>query len=327
MPIRRAMLMAAGLGTRLKPFTELAPKAFFPVMGVPAAQFAVDAAVAAGVRTLVMNVHHHARSAIEQASRLDLGGSRLVISDESSILLGSAGGIKKALPYFEKEPFFLLNADVLCDVDLAALARAHERLRARWGVKLTLAVHPAGPAPGEYAEVSFDAERGLVTGLGERATGRPFFIGAAVIEPEALEKVPAGAPAETVPLIFRPAIEEGRAGFFRASGPEAPWKDVGSPALWLESHLSLIRDLETGRVPPLWRKRIESASARVAQGIWTARREGFINHARATRWEGPCYWAGEKAPKNLGPNAVLYGDGGTAALSNGIGYQGLWVQL
>jgi NDP-sugar pyrophosphorylase family protein len=334
------MLMAAGLGTRLRPFTDLEPKALLPLMGVPMAQFALDAAVRAGVERVVANVHHHAQRARSGLEALDRGKAELLFSDESAELLGSAGGLRQAAPQFGSEPFFLLNADVLCDVDLAALAREHSRLRARHGVGLTLTVFPRPPlrTGGEqqeaYREILFDPAEGLVTGLGEKAMGRPYFVGAAVIEPDALGEIPPTGPAEFVPTVLLPAIRAGRAGVFRASGH---WHDVGSPALWLESHLAMLESLETGRVSAGWRRRLESVNRRVGPMAWVSK-DAPSRQLSVARWASPCYWSptGDStamAPTSLGPGAVLYGSAlGIAAgeggeLKGGIGFRGVWTQV
>src|SRR4051794_13663614 len=103
------MLMAAGRGTRLRPFTDLAPKPLLPLLGVPMAQFAVDALAQAGVPRIVANIHHHAAATRAGFAALDLAGTELVFSDESAELLGSAGGIQKASPLLGEGPFFLMN--------------------------------------------------------------------------------------------------------------------------------------------------------------------------------------------------------------------------
>ncbi|MDR3605929.1 MAG: sugar phosphate nucleotidyltransferase [Oligoflexia bacterium] len=317
MPVTQAMLMAAGLGTRLKPFTDRAPKALLPVLGIPAAQYATDNLALAGVRKIVANIHHHPEKMRAGLATIDTS-AELIVSDESRLLLGSAGGIKRALPYFDRKPFFLINADVLCDIDLAALARTHERLRQTHGVMLTLAIAPQGPAGGKYAEILHDDD--LVRGIGAHAKGKPFFVGAAVFEPEALDYVPDGIPAETVPTIFSPAIAMNKAGFHPISGGYGIWKDIGSPALWLDAHLEIIARLETGALPGIWRRRIESVAQRAANGIWAGR------GVRFHQGEAPCYWDGNGVrPPKLGPNAVLYGDAASAQLSGGIGFEGLWV--
>ncbi len=325
------MLMAAGLGTRLRPFTDSAPKALMPVMGVPCAQFALDALARAGVERIVANIHHHPE---QMRTALKKGGPHLLVSDESALLLGSAGGIKKALalpkggdhllPLLAPAPFFLLNADVLCDVDLNALARRHRQLRERHGVVLTLAVAPRSPGSGQYAEI-FTSSDGRIEKIGPKTSGRPFFVGAAVFEPEAFAGVPEAAPAEAVPLVFEPAIASGRAGFYEVVGGFGIWKDIGSPELWLETHLEMIARLETGALPQPWRRSIEARCERLANGIWLA------NGARRSQprdWAGPCFWDGRGTPpKKLGPQAVLYGNATQSELKGGIGFEGSWVQV
>ena len=324
------MLMAAGLGTRLRPFTDLEPKALIPLMGVPIAQFAVDSLARAGVERIVANIHHQAERARAGFERMDRGAAELILSDESALLLGSSGGIRKALPHFRNEPFFLVNADVLSETDLTALARTHERMRDRWGATLTLAVHPAGPPPGKYREILLDARTGLIRGLGELESARPFFIGSAVIEPQAVKDLPEDKSSEFVPNVLLPAIKEGKAAFHLTSGV---WKDIGAPELWLDAHLYLLRALETGRLPQSWRRRIEKRSRRIAQETWVSNRSPlWIN---TTRWNGPCYWSiglpgsdCDVPPRELGPEAVLYGSAHRDdKLVRGIGFGGTWVKI
>lgn len=326
--------MAAGLGTRLRPFTELEPKALLPLMGIPMAQFAVDAAVAAGVTRIVANIHHLASRAREGLGALERGGAELLISDESDELLGSAGGLRKAAPLFGGRPFFLLNADVLCDVNLEALARVHLRLRSRHGVRLTLTVFPKPPLGSDgiqhekYREILFDPSTSLITGLGEKVLGRPYFVGAAVIDPEALAQVPAVGPSEFVSHILMPAIRDGKAGVHLADGM---WQDVGSPALWLQAHREVLRALETGRLSQTWRERLERHNQRVGWETWVSRAVPSRT-LRTSGWAGPAYWSpwlgsDPKAPTSLGPDAVLYGADvpGESPKLQGIGFGGHWV--
>ena len=323
------MLMAAGLGTRLRPFTDLVAKTLLPVMGVPCAQFAVDAAVQAGVKRLVTNIHHLPARTREGLSNLDLGGAELVVSDESERLLGSAGGIARALPNFEGEPFFLLNADVLCDVDLGRLARRHAALRARRGVSLTLTIFERPEGNGAYREIQMDQATGLISGFGEVTQGKPYFVGAAVIEPEAVQGLSPDEPSEFVPKILEPAIRAGKAGFFLTQGK---WFDVGSPELWCETHLELIRLLETGRVSRAWRVRIESVSRRIAQEIWIGNKTR--RRFPTADWQGPAYFSDlddstVRPPREFGPGAVLYGQPFSTEerFSSRISYRGLSLEI
>jgi len=295
-------------------------------MGIPIAQFAMDLLVSVGVRNIVSNVHHLSGRARAGLLALDRGSAQLTISDESSLLLGSAGGIRKALPLLgqkKDQPFYLLNADVLCDADLKGLARTHARLRSRYGVKLTLMVFRRSTCSGRYREIQFDEQTSLVTGLGALTNDQPFFVGAAVLEPDALDRVPNEGPAEFVPTILEPAIREGKAGVFVSSGE---WHDVGSSALWLEAHFALMGLLET-RPPLLWLNRVESVNKRIAPGIWVFKKsQGYSGTAD---WVEPLYWNSlrdetARPPRSFGPRAVLYGSAGNdIALHDSIQYRGL----
>lgn len=330
LPISKAMLMAAGLGTRLRPFTDFKTKALLPVLGIPAAQFAVDSLIAAGVDHIVANVHHDALAAKQGLLSLDRANARMSISDESALLLGSAGGMKKGLSLLGEGPVFLANADTISEVDWRGLALRHQQLRRQWNVSLTLTLFPAGPPGFRYREIKFDSQQGLLTGLGEQMEGRPFFMGAMVLEPEAFSQVSLGEPAEFVPAVLQPAIQKRKAGVFLSAGT---WFDMGTPELWRNTHLSMIQQLEGASgsrdLNSLWRKRIESVNRRLNPGVWISR--GTPRPPHLASWSAPCYWnsrSGDlKFPVDFGPGAVLYGEPSQESSQSGIGYGGQWIQL
>lgn len=108
---RRGMVLAAGLGTRLKPITERMPKPLVPVAGRTLIDRALDRFEAAGVELCVVNLHYFPdmlRAHLEGRPR-----PRLLFSDETGLLLETGGGVRKALPHLGDEPFFVANADVL----------------------------------------------------------------------------------------------------------------------------------------------------------------------------------------------------------------------
>ena len=106
---RTAIVLAAGLGTRMRPITERLPKALVEVAGKPLVGWGLDALAAVGVEKVVVNVHHHADQVAAYLARRE--HPRIVVSDERDQLLDSAGAIVKALPELGTEPFFVLNAD------------------------------------------------------------------------------------------------------------------------------------------------------------------------------------------------------------------------
>lgn len=122
----KAMVFAAGLGTRLRPLTDTMPKALVPVAGVPMLQRVLLRLKEAGFHEVVVNVHHFGQQIIDFLQANHDFGLNLCISDERDCLLDTGGGILKARPLLDDgEPFLVHNADILSDIDLAALYRSH----------------------------------------------------------------------------------------------------------------------------------------------------------------------------------------------------------
>jgi len=123
--ISRAMILAAGLGTRFKPWTDKHPKALAPVNGKSLLQRNVEYLQQYGIREIVVNVHHFADQITEALRAAKGWGSEIFISDETVAVLETGGGLKKARPWLDKAPFVLMNVDILTDMDLGAMVRDH----------------------------------------------------------------------------------------------------------------------------------------------------------------------------------------------------------
>ena len=120
--MKQAMIFAAGLGTRLRPLTDTMPKALVPVGGQPLLWHVVMKLKAAGFERIVVNVHHFAQQIIDYLDANNHFGLDIRISDESSRLLETGGGIRKALPLFDAQsPVLIHNVDILSNADLGAL--------------------------------------------------------------------------------------------------------------------------------------------------------------------------------------------------------------
>jgi N-acetyl-alpha-D-muramate 1-phosphate uridylyltransferase len=119
----KAMILAAGLGTRLKPFTENHPKALLPINGKTLLQRNVEYLHAFGVNNIIVNVHHFADQIIDTISENNGWGCNVAVSDETAHVLETGGGLKKAACFFQDslEPFVLMNADILTDLDINAM--------------------------------------------------------------------------------------------------------------------------------------------------------------------------------------------------------------
>ena len=122
----KAMILAAGVGSRLQPLTNGKPKALIPVGGVPMIEHIILKIKAAGFDCIVINIHHLSEQVIDFLSSKHNFGVTVELSDERSYLLETGGGIKQARRLLDgKEPFLVHNVDMFTDVDLTAMYRAH----------------------------------------------------------------------------------------------------------------------------------------------------------------------------------------------------------
>ena len=118
----RALVFAAGLGTRLRPLTDTMPKAMVPVLGKPLLHHTISRLVAAGATEIVVNVHHFAEQIIDDVAQHNWG-IPVRISDERDLLLNTGGGLRQALKHFTPSdtPILIHNVDILSNANLAAL--------------------------------------------------------------------------------------------------------------------------------------------------------------------------------------------------------------
>lgn len=122
----KALILAAGLGTRLRPFTDTMPKALARVGGKTVLEIIAEKLIAAGVTDIVVNVHHLAPLMKNFIAGLHYPGVGFHISDETDCLLDTGGGILKARPLLEgDEPFWVYNADILADINLKGMHATH----------------------------------------------------------------------------------------------------------------------------------------------------------------------------------------------------------
>lgn len=213
----KAMVLAAGLGTRLRPLTDAKPKALVEVGGKTMLEITLARLKAAGVTEVVVNAHHFADQVESYLKSRDLG-LKVVVSREDDLLLDTGGGLKKAAWFFaDGEPLLVHNVDVLTDLDLRALYRAH----AEGGALATLAVHKRTTE----RPLIFDRAGRLVGRAGE---GEPLaFMGVHAISPELFEKLTEDGVFSIVDAYARLAKEGEPIVAWRAD--QAFWRDLGTP--------------------------------------------------------------------------------------------------
>lgn len=124
--IKQAMIFAAGLGTRFKPWTDAHPKALAVINGKSLLQRNIEFLQQYGIDKVVVNVHHFADQITDALTTNKGWGSTITISDERDAVLETGGGLKKAAPLFDNAPIVIINVDILTDMDLGAMIRFHE---------------------------------------------------------------------------------------------------------------------------------------------------------------------------------------------------------
>jgi mannose-1-phosphate guanylyltransferase len=228
-----ALLLTAGLGTRLRPLSAVRAKPALPVAGDALVRRILRRLHDAGVRDAVLNLHHlPATVCAEVGDGGDLG-IRVRYSVEHPVL-GSAGGPRRALPLLASPRFLIVNGDTLTDVDLGRLAAAH----AGSGALVTMAVVP-NDAPERYGGVIV-ADDGRVTGFCGRGSRTPswHFIGVQVAEAAAFASVSPDEPSESVGALY-PALIREAPGSVRAFRARASFADIGTPADYLATAIRL----------------------------------------------------------------------------------------
>jgi NDP-sugar pyrophosphorylase family protein len=124
----KALIFAAGLGSRLKPITDTIPKALVKVAGKTLLEHALLHLQKYGITEVVVNVHHHAEQVIQHVKELSKYNIQIHISDERDKLLETGGGLKKAASFFKDEPFFIAyNVDILSNLNLSELLDYHRK--------------------------------------------------------------------------------------------------------------------------------------------------------------------------------------------------------
>jgi NDP-sugar pyrophosphorylase family protein len=227
------MVLAAGLGTRLRPLTNDRPKALVEVDGRTMLEITLERLRAFGVREVIVNVHHYADMVIEYLRAHHNFGMRIEVSREEE-LLDTGGGIKKAAWFFlehgEDEPFLVHNVDVMSTIDLAALVHAHRERDAL----ATLAVQDR--ATSRYLLFNNEGElcgrRAGRDGTPEMVracadTNALAFSGIHVLSPRLLAKMNKDGAFSIITTYLRLAGEGEKILAFRAD--EYQWRDLGKP--------------------------------------------------------------------------------------------------
>jgi mannose-1-phosphate guanylyltransferase len=264
--IRHALILAAGLGTRLRPLTNVRAKPAIPVAGEAMIRRIAARLVSNGVDDLVVNLHH--RPETLTACLGDGGdlGARVRYSWELPRILGSAGGPRLARPIVGAETFFIINGDTLTDVELGGIASAHGAS----GALVTLALVPNREFL-RYGGVRVAGD-GAVTGFvrrGPAAEGSYHYIGVQIVAARVFDRVAAGEPANSIGGVYD-ALIASKPGSVRAAISDAAFFDVGTPADYWRTSQAIASAEGTSFGPSiLWDDVVVGAGAHLDECIVT----------------------------------------------------------
>ncbi len=229
-----AMILAAGFGTRLQPYTFIRPKPLFPVLNQPILQYLLEMLREHGGYRPVVNCHYLG----EQVQTFLEGHSGVEVQHEAEIL-GTGGSLRQALGHFSEQPVLVMNGDIFHDVNLGALYQHHLQS----GNKVTMAMH----ACPRFNTVAVDNDR-VVSFEAQPLSdfSRLAFTGIHVLNREVIAMIPEGRFFHIIDL-YETLARRGEIGVFRVDG--AYWRDIGTPQDYLQLHGDLLGGLAGKGLP------------------------------------------------------------------------------
>jgi NDP-sugar pyrophosphorylase family protein len=260
--IAHALILTAGLGTRLRPLTDVRAKPAVPVAGEPIVRRIIRWLARQHVTEIVLNLHHLPQTLSARVGDGSDLGVRVRYSWEQPEVLGSAGGPRRALPIIGSDTFFLLNGDTMTDLALEPLADAHQKS----GALVTMALMP-NREPNRYGGVTLTPD-GSFSGFvnrGDAALGSYHFIGVQAVRAGAFGGIPDGRVANAHAIYE--ALVASNPGCIRGHLCDAAFWDIGTPADYWETNVTFLGDQQPERAYGE-HVRIESTSRVMRSVLW-----------------------------------------------------------
>jgi mannose-1-phosphate guanylyltransferase len=251
----KAMILAAGLGTRLRPYTSKRPKPLFPILNKPLLHLTISRIKQAGAAEILVNAHHLLPQ-IKKALQNETG----IFLQEEEIILGTGGGLRLAMPHFGQDPILVVNGDIYHSINYRDVYRSH----CETGADVSLVLHHYP----RFNDVVVD-ETLRITGF-SRSGGSGVklervlaFTGIHVINPEVLQLIPQVTPYCIIDC-YRKLLQQG--GTIRAYlATHHFWTDMGTPADYLKLHADLLE-----QKVPVYEELVEAAAGAPFVGLQNA---------------------------------------------------------
>jgi mannose-1-phosphate guanylyltransferase len=224
----KAMILAAGLGTRLRPLTDIKPKVLMPVANRPIIARVIDYLKGNGFSRLVVNAHHHHRQLVDYVDNGRPFGLPIDIRVEPEIL-GTGGGIKNTSGFWDDEPFVVINGDILTDINLTHAYENHLKS----GALVTLIVHECEP----FNQIEIDEHGNILDIARKNLSGRLAFTGIHIMSPELLSHIPDSVFYDII-VCYQELIASGKT--IRAFvSKNHYWRDIGTVQSYMDANREL----------------------------------------------------------------------------------------
>jgi mannose-1-phosphate guanylyltransferase len=213
----KAMILAAGLGTRLRPLSLIRPKALVPVGNIPVIDKVIDYLRGHNISEIVVNAHHHHRQFVEHLNSGRPFGIDIQVRVEPEIL-GTGGGIKNTADFWDTDAFIVMNSDILTNINIIEAYEVHRRS----GCLVTLILHDQPP----FNQVQIDSRMNILDFAEDNRSGRLAFTGIHIINPEILNYIPVGIFSNIIDC-YRTLIQKDKP--IKAHVSEGhKWRDIGT---------------------------------------------------------------------------------------------------
>ncbi len=237
----KAMVLAAGLGTRLRPLTNSLPKPLLPLGPHPLLVWNLLLLRQYGLTEVMINLHYRGNQIQDAIGDGQQWGLKVSYSVES-VLLGTGGALKQVEPFFEDKPFLVINGDTIFDLDLCALMTHHRQANA-----IATMVLRDDPNVEQWGVLETDAQGHVLTingkgrppSSGEKTLSRRMFAGIHVIDPFLLRHIPPGVPSSIIDAYVLWLERGATVSSFPLTGY---WSDVGTP----ERYAQVQQDFDSG---------------------------------------------------------------------------------
>lgn len=266
----RAIIIAGGLGTRLRPLTYEIPKPIIPMANKPFVFHQIELLKKFGITEIILNLHYLSDNIKNLFAELKDIGVKIYYSIEKEPL-GTAGAVKNAEQFFDKGPMVVFNGDILTDINLEKLIDYHKKKKAT----VTLALKEV-PDPTSYGLVITDkngkVQRFMEKPSWDQVTAKTINAGVYVVDPKIFKKVPAGKPFSFERQLYPLLLEEG-AGIF-GHVTDAYWMDIGDPSKYLQAHIDILAGDVMVNIP----------GNKISSNVWV---EDEVNISESAKVRGP----------------------------------------